>query len=68
MEITDDITLDKLLEKFPESMAILARHGLHTLSCPAELYLSLRKAASSRGMPIAQLIKELNRLVIEKKA
>lgn len=66
MKIQDDITLDRLFESYPESMTILARHGLHTLSCPSELYLPIKKIAELRGMPIAQLLKELNNLAIEK--
>ena len=63
MEITKDTTLEKILGSYPiEAARILARHGLHTLSCPNELYQPLWRVAQSRDMAINRLIVELNKI------
>ena len=59
MQITGETRLDTILENHPGAIPVLARHGLHTLSCPSEFYAPLSDIAESRGIPLNKLIAAL---------
>ncbi|HHS49738.1 MAG TPA: hypothetical protein ENN07_01325 [candidate division Zixibacteria bacterium] len=60
MTIDETTTLEELISLDAEVMKKLARHGLHTLSCPGELYCSLKCAAGARDIPLEHLLDDLN--------
>lgn len=63
LEITENTPLEELLIKCPGAMKVLARHGMHSIACPAELIEPLYRVAEAREMPIEQLISELRQFV-----
>jgi len=64
--INKSITLNELFERYPESYSVLARHGFHALSCPAELYISLESVAERRGISIKYLLADLDKFIERK--
>mgnify|MGYP005623208803 CR=1 FL=1 len=65
MEINENTPLDELLTNHPEVVKVLARHGMHSIACPAELIEPLHKVCEARDMPIDKLVKELRLFVDE---
>lgn len=63
LEVNENTPLEELLSKCPGAMKILARHGMHSIACPAELIQPLYKVAEAREMPIERLISELKQFI-----
>ena len=59
MLIDENTTLEAILENVPGAITVLAKHGLHSLSCPSEIYMPIQMVAQSRGIPIEHLIDDL---------
>lgn len=64
MIITSDTILEEVLDKYPEAMPILARHGFHGIACPAEVWTSLKAISETRGILLKSLLEDLNRLAV----
>ena len=64
MKINGDTILKEILEKYPEAMPILARHGFHGITCPAEVWISLKAVSETRGILLKPLLEDLNKLTI----
>ncbi len=63
MVISADISLYEILDKFPDAMPILARHGFHGIACSAEIWLPISIVAQNRGILLEPLLEELNRFL-----
>jgi len=65
LEINENTPLEELLINHPDVVKVLARHGMHSIACPAELIEPLYKVCEARDMPIDKLVKELRQFVDE---
>jgi len=65
MRITSETVLEEILGNYPETIPVLARHGFHGIACPAEMWVTLKIIAESRGILLEPLIEDLNRVVGE---
>ena len=65
MRVSPDTILEEVLSGYPEAIPILARHGFHGVACPAEMWVSLRVIAESRGILLAPLLDDLNKVIAE---
>ena len=63
MKITADTILEEILTNYPETIPILARYGFYGVSCPAEMWASLKIVAQSRGILLEPLLDDLNRAI-----
>jgi hybrid cluster-associated redox disulfide protein len=59
-QITKDIGIRELVEKHPESIAVLMKHGFHCLGCIAAQFETLEQGAKAHGIDPDKLVKELN--------
>ena len=58
--IEKDMTIGKLLEKFPDKADILLDAGMHCLGCPASQMETLEEACSVHGIDVEELVEKLN--------
>src|SRR3989338_6215172 len=62
-QITKDMTMGEIIEKFPFASEIMLSYGLHCVGCHVNPYESLENGALGHGMSdeeIASLLNELN--------
>ena len=67
MNITKDTKLEELLVNYPDTMRILAQHGMRSIACPAEFIESLEKVAKAREMPVDKLLEEIREFIASSK-
>ncbi len=60
MRISADTLLHTVVDKNPEAMQLLARHGFYGLSCAVENWLPIWVIMSERGILIEPLLADLN--------
>ena len=65
-QISKDMTMGEIIEKFPFASEVMLSYGLHCVGCHVNPYESLENGALGHGMSdeeISSLLKELNDLV-----
>jgi iron-sulfur cluster repair protein YtfE (RIC family) len=58
----EDMTLNEIMARWPETLEVLARYGLDTCCGGA---LPMREAAGRHGVEPADLVEELNQVIPE---
>ncbi|MEM2282317.1 MAG: hypothetical protein QXH26_02045 [Candidatus Hadarchaeales archaeon] len=68
MEVTEETPLSELMEN-PKALAVLSKHGLPCLFCPAvgfEMgFLKVGQVAKAYGLDVKKLLEDLNRALQE---
>ena len=64
-KITVDMSIGKVLEKYPKTAAIFGKHGLHCIGCQIAAYEDIRAGAAAHGVEIKALMDDLNKMVAE---
>ena len=60
MRITKEMTIEEIVQRFPETIPVFSRHGVGCLGCSAAQYDNLEQGATVHGLDTDQLVKELN--------
>jgi hybrid cluster-associated redox disulfide protein len=60
MQITKDMTIEDVVQRFPETIQVFSRYGVGCLGCSAAQYDSIAQGAAIHGLDAAQLVQELN--------
>ena len=60
MRITKDMTIDEVVQQFPETVQVFSRFGVACLGCSAARYDNIEQGAALHGLDIDQLVHELN--------
>lgn len=55
-----DMSINDIIEKYPEVFAIFEKHGLSCIGCRAALFDTIEQAAKIHGINIENLLKDLN--------
>lgn len=59
--INRKMSIEEIVKKYPETIAIFERHGLGCLGCQAALFESIEQGAEVHGVDVDALIADLNR-------
>jgi hybrid cluster-associated redox disulfide protein len=62
-KITKDMTFGQVLEQFPETVEIFFMYGMHCIGCMIAPEETIEQGAMVHGIPIDQLVDELNKKV-----
>jgi hybrid cluster-associated redox disulfide protein len=65
-KITKGMTLGDIISKYPETMEIMMKYGLHCIGCHVAAWESLEQGAKAHGMSdknIESMLKEMNEMV-----
>lgn len=60
MKITKDMTLERLLELYPEAVSFLQDKGVVCFICGEPAWGSLEEIINKKGLPVDEIINELN--------
>ncbi len=61
--ISARMSIADVISKYPETMEVFLRRGLHCFGCMGAGFENLRAAAKIHGVGLADLLKDLNRVV-----
>ena len=66
MKITKDSNLGEIIGKYPGTIEVFMKHGLHCVGCAAAHYETIELGANAHGIDVKKLVKDLNYAVKEK--
>lgn len=65
-KVTKDMSIIDIVQNYPETIEVFAKHGLGCIGCAAARYENLEAGAKVHGIDPDQLVADINE-VIEKK-
>jgi len=65
--ITKEMTISETASKYPETIQILMKYGMHCIGCPMAMSETLEQGLSAHGMDVDNIINQLNKIVKKKK-
>jgi hybrid cluster-associated redox disulfide protein len=67
MSITKDNTIEEVVAKYPETMMVFMKHGLHCVGCHVSAFESIEEGAMAHGINVDALVSDLNKVTSKKK-
>jgi hybrid cluster-associated redox disulfide protein len=67
MTITKENTIEDVVTKYPESVMVFMKHGLHCVGCHVSAFESIEEGAMAHGIDVNALLGDLNKLAESKK-
>ncbi|MFO7677512.1 MAG: DUF1858 domain-containing protein [Thermoplasmatota archaeon] len=64
--ITQDMNIRDVIEKYPETVAVFAKHNMGCIGCIAASFEKLSDIAAVHGLDVKMFVKELNEAIQEK--
>jgi hybrid cluster-associated redox disulfide protein len=61
--ITKEMTITEVVEKYPKSVEIFLRNGMHCFGCMAARFENIEQGAIAHGIDVNNLIEDLNKNV-----
>ena len=65
--ITKSMTIAEVVSKYPETIQVLMKSGMHCLGCPMSMQETLEEGLSAHGIDADKTIDELNKAIKKKK-
>lgn len=59
--INRKMSIEEILRKYPETLAVLERSGLGCLGCEAALFKNIEQGAEVHGIDVEALVRDLNK-------
>lgn len=63
MQITKDMSIIEIVQKYPETVDVFRSHGMGCLGCAAARFENIEQGASAHGIDINKLIVDLNKTI-----
>lgn len=63
MQITKDMSIIEVVQKFPQTVDVFVKHGMGCLGCAAARFENIEQGASAHGIDINSLINDLNKAI-----
>ena len=60
MQITKEMTIEEVIQQFPETIQVFSLYGVGCVGCSAAQYDNIGQGASIHGLDTDQLLQELN--------
>ncbi len=67
MTITKDMTIEEVVTRYPETMMVFTRHGLHCVGCHVSAFENIEEGAQAHGINVDALVADLNKVASSKK-
>ena len=63
MKITKDMSIQEVVEKFPQSIQVFMMHGLGCVGCAIANFENIEQGATAHGIDVDKLLSDLNQAV-----
>lgn len=63
MKITKDMTFAEVIKKYPETIDVFLKHGLHCIGCPIGAMETIEQGAKAHRIDVEKLLEELNEVI-----
>ncbi|MDD5615214.1 MAG: DUF1858 domain-containing protein [Candidatus Methanoperedens sp.] len=67
MTISKENTIEEVVTKYPESVMVFMKHGLHCVGCHVSAFESIEEGAMAHGIDVDALVSDLNKIALSKK-
>ncbi|MDO8727535.1 MAG: DUF1858 domain-containing protein [Candidatus Methanoperedens sp.] len=67
MTISKENTIEEVVTKYPESVMVFMKHGLHCVGCHVSAFESIEEGAMAHGIDVDALVADLNKITQPKK-
>ncbi len=67
MTISKENTIEEVVTKYPESVMVFMKHGLHCVGCHVSAFESIEEGAMAHGIDVDALVADLNKIALSKK-
>ncbi len=67
-QITRDMTIAEVVQKYPQTVPVFLAHGLMCFGCAVARFENVEQGALAHGIDVDALIKDLNAAVSEQPA
>ncbi|MHB9034327.1 MAG: DUF1858 domain-containing protein [Anaerolineae bacterium] len=64
-EITKEMSIGEIVQKYPQTVRVFFAHGLMCIGCAAARFENLEQGATAHGIDIEALLKDLNATIVE---
>ena len=65
--ITKQMTISETISRYPDTIPILMKRGMHCIGCPMAMQETLEEGLSAHGIDVDKVIDELNKKIKKKK-
>jgi hybrid cluster-associated redox disulfide protein len=62
--ITKDMGIMEIVEKYPATVEVFSRYGMHCFGCMAARFESLEQGALAHGIDTDLLVEDLNKAIV----
>lgn len=59
VSLDPDMSMDDIMRKWPQTIAVLIRHGMLCIGCPIAIFHTVTEACEEHGVDEAAFVKEL---------
>jgi hybrid cluster-associated redox disulfide protein len=66
-KITKDMPIGEVVNKYPQTIEVFFKHGLHCIGCAAAAFENIEQGAQAHGIDVDKLMEDLNKAVKKKK-
>jgi hybrid cluster-associated redox disulfide protein len=63
LKITKDMTIQEVVEKFPQTIQVFMMHGLGCMGCAIANFENIEQGAMAHGIDVDKLVEDLNKSV-----
>ncbi len=64
--ITADMAIGDVVDKWPETITVFAKHGMHCVGCTIASFETIEQGAKAHEMDLDKLLDDLNKAVNKK--
>mgnify|MGYP000107446571 CR=1 FL=1 len=65
-KITKEMSIAETVSKYPETITVLMKAGMHCIGCPMAMSETLEQGLQSHGLDVDEVIEKLNKVVKRK--
>ena len=66
-KITKNISITEIVQKYPDTVKVFNKYGLHCIGCMAAQFENIEQGASAHGIDVDKMVADLNKAASGKK-
>jgi len=66
-KITKDMSFGEVLQKYPKTVEVFLKYGMHCVGCVVAMYETIEQGARAHGIDVKKLLADLNKAAKKKK-